>query len=283
MKIERTKNTGRNILTGTVMKLFTMLMPFAMRTVMIYCMGEEYLGLNSLFTSVLQVLNLAELGIGSAMVFSMYKPISEDDHATVCALMRLYRLYYRLIGLAVGVLGLILLPFIPHLISGDIPSELNIYILYLMNLAATVLSYWLFAYRSSLLAAHQRMDVSNLVNLAGQILQYGLQLVIILCWKNYYLYVAAILLCQILSNIGSALASKRMFPDYRPEGELPKALKRDINHRIRDLFISKLGGVVLGSADTIVISAFLGLAILARYQNYFFILTSVCGFLEVLL
>ena len=76
MKIERARNTGRNILTGTIMKLFTMLMPFAMRTVMIYCMGEEYLGLNSLFTSVLQVLNLAELGIGSALVFGMYKPIS---------------------------------------------------------------------------------------------------------------------------------------------------------------------------------------------------------------
>ena len=283
MKIERARNTGRNILTGTIMKLFTMLMPFAMRTVMIYCMGEEYLGLNSLFTSVLQVLNLAELGIGSALVFSMYKPISQDDHNTLCALMKLYRTYYRIIGLVVGGLGLILLPFIPRLISGTIPGELNVYVLYLMNLAATVLSYWLFAYRSSLLTAHQRMDVVNLVNLAGQILQYSLQLVIILWLKNYYLYVAAVLVCQILCNIGNAIASRRLFPQYQPHGQLPDTMRKDINHRIRDLFISKVGGVVLGSADTIVISAFLGLAVLARYQNYFFILTSVCGFMEVML
>ena len=113
---------------------------------MIYFMGVEYLGLNSLFTSVLSVLNLAELGVGSAMVYAMYKPIAEDDTEKICALMRLYRTYYRVIGGVIAVAGLIVLPFIPKLISEDslasLPPEINVYVLYALNLAGTVLTYW---------------------------------------------------------------------------------------------------------------------------------------------
>ena len=142
-KIERTKNASRNIFFGVILKTYQILVPFLMRTAMIYLMGVQYLGLNSLFTSVLQVLNLAELGVGSAMVYSMYKPIAEDNHVAICALMKLYRTYYRAIGLIIAVVGIILTPFIPHLISGDVPSDINIYILYLLNLGATVLSTFL--------------------------------------------------------------------------------------------------------------------------------------------
>ena len=99
MKIERTKNASRNIVFGVGLKVFQIVIPFIMRTAMIYFMGIQYLGLNSLFTSILQVLNLAELGVGSAMVYSMYKPIAEDDEKRICALMKLYKTYYRIIGL----------------------------------------------------------------------------------------------------------------------------------------------------------------------------------------
>ena len=92
-----------------------------MRTIIMYELGVKYLGLNSLFTSILQVLNLAELGVGSAMVFSMYKPIAQEDSKTICALMRLYKVYYRAIGLVVFAAGMVLLPFIPKLIAGDVP------------------------------------------------------------------------------------------------------------------------------------------------------------------
>ena len=139
-KIERTKNASRNIVFGVILKAYQILVPFLMRTAMIYLMGVQYLGLNSLFTSILQVLNLAELGVGSAMVYSMYKPIAEDDDTTICALMKLYRTYYRVIGLVIAVVGCVLTPFIPHLIKSDVPAGLNIYILYLLNLGATVLS-----------------------------------------------------------------------------------------------------------------------------------------------
>lgn len=101
---ERTKNATRNMIFGILQRMYHMLVPFFMRTAMIYFMGVQYVGLNSLFTSILQVLNLAELGVGSAMVYSMYKPIAEDDKDTICALMRLYKIYYRVIGSAIRIL-----------------------------------------------------------------------------------------------------------------------------------------------------------------------------------
>ena len=107
-KIERTKNATRNIVFGVILKAYQILVPFLMRTAMIYLMGVQYLGLNSLFTSVLQVLNLAELGVGSAMIYSMYRPIAEDDDEKICALMKLYRTYYRAIGLVIAIVGCIL-------------------------------------------------------------------------------------------------------------------------------------------------------------------------------
>ena len=281
MKIERTKNAGRNMFFGILLKIYQIAVPFLMRTAMIYFMGVQYLGLNSLFTSILQVLNLAELGVGSAMVYSMYKPIAQDDPITICALMRLYRTYYRIIGLVIAVVGLLLTPFIPKLISGGLPPELNLYILYLLNLAVTVLSYWLFAYKSSLLQAHQRTDVTSKVTLATNTVQYGLQFLVLVTVKNYYIYVLVALATQALTNIVTAIVATKMYPDYHPVGKLPKSQVQDINHRIRDLFTSKLGSVIVNSADTVVISAFLGLTMLAVYQNYYYILTSVIGFVGI--
>ena len=282
MKIERTRNASRNIVFGIILKAYQIFAPFLMRTAMIYFMGVQYLGLNGLFTSILQVLNLTELGVGSAMVYSMYKPIADDDTKTICALMRLYRLYYRIIGLAVAVIGVVLTPFIPYLVKSDLPVGLNIYILYLLNLSATVLSYWLFAYKNALFQAHQRIDIPNKITLVTNTFQYGLQLIIIIIIKDYYLYVLVTLLTQALTNIVTAMAATKKYPEYHPKGKLENQIVNGINQRIRDLFTSKLGSVIVNSADTVVISTFLGLTMLAVYQNYYFILTSIIGIITII-
>lgn len=280
-RIERTKNASRNIVFGVTLKAYQILVPFLMRTAMIYLMGVQYLGLNSLFTSILQVLNLAELGVGSAMVYSMYKPIAEDDDTTICALMKLYRIYYRMIGLVITVVGCALTPFIPYLIKSDIPADINIYILYLLNLGATVLSYWLFAYKNSILQAHQRTDVVSKVTLVTSTIQYSLQLFVLWAFHNYYLYVIVMLATQALTNIVTALCADRLYPQFKPRGSIDKTKVQNINKRIRDLFTSKIGGIIYNSADTIVISAFLGLTVLAVYQNYFYILNAITGLIAV--
>lgn len=281
-KIERTKNATRNIVFGVILRGYQIVIPFFMRTAMIYLMGVQYLGLSSLFTSILQVLNLAELGVGSAMIYSMYKPIAEDDSTTICALMRLYRAYYRLIGLVIAVVGSILTPFVPRLISGEVPSDVNIYILYLLNLGATVLSYWLYAYKNSILQAHQRVDIVSKVTIATSTVQYLLQFIVLCFFRNYYLYVCVLLITQVMTNIVTAIVADRLYPQFKPQGNIPEGDVKQINQRIRDLFTAKLGAVVVGAADTIVISAFLGLTALAVYQNYYFVMNSICGFITVI-
>ncbi len=282
MKMNRTQNAVRNIITGSVLKLYQILVPFAMRTIMIYVLGVEYLGLNSLFTSVLQVLNLAELGVGSAMTFAMYKPIVENDKKSINALMNLYKTYYRVIGGIVLLGGCAVIPFLPKLIKDDIPPDMNLYVLYFMNLFATVLSYWLFAYRNSILQAHQRLDVVNKVTLITETIKYVLQISTLFIFKNYYIYVLILLFTQMLTNVMTAYMSKKHFPDYKPEGKIDPEIKQGIDKKIKDLFTAKLGGVIVNSADTIVISSFLGLAMVGIYQNYYFVISAVMGFITII-
>ena len=282
MKLERTRNAGRNIIFGGILKLYQIIVPFLMRTVMIYFMGVEYLGLSSLFSSILQVLNLAELGVGSAMVYSMYKPIVEDDEKTICALINLYRKYYTFIGLVIAIIGICMTPYVPFLIKSDLPGGLNIYVLYWLNLGVTVLSYWMFAYKNSLLQAYQRTDIISKVTLVTTTVQYTFQIAILVTLKNYYIYVIVALMTQALTNIITAAVATKMYPTIKPYGKLKHKKVDEINHRIKDLFTSKVGAVIVNSADTIVISAFLGLTMLAIYQNYFFILNSIVGFVAII-
>ena len=281
--IERTKNATRNIVFGVLLKLFNIGVPFLMRTAIIYIMGVQYLGLNSLFASVLQVLNLAELGVGTAISYCMYRPVAEDDTDTVCALMALYRKYYRIIGLMILVVGLLITPSVPRLIKTDtIPEGINVYVLYLLNLVITVISYLFFAYKNCLLNAHQRNDINSKVTMVTSEIQYVAQFLVLYFFHSYYGYTIIILLIGILSNIILSKIVDRMYPQYRPRGEVSQQLKNDIRGKLFPLMSVKLAMVIVNSADTLVISKFLGLTDLAIYNNYFYIMNSVLGFIIII-
>ena len=275
----RSKNAVRNIIFGLILKAYQIVIPFFMRTALIYYLGIEYLGLNSLFTSILSVLNLAELGVGSALVYNMYKPISDNDTKKVCELMNLYKKYYRVIGFIIMISGLAISPLLPRFIKSDLPLDVNLFILYFLNLIITVLTYWLFAYRNSILQAKQRSDITSKITIISNTIQYGLQFVVLILFKNYYLYLICNLISQIINNLIIYYVSKKMYPEFNPTGNLEKDEIKRINSRVKDLFTSKVGGVIVNSVDTIVISAFLGLTVLAMYQNYYYILTAVFGFI----
>lgn len=151
-----------------------------------------------------------------------------------------------------------------------------------MNLSATVLTYWLFAYRNSIFNAYQRTDIISKVTMVTDTVKYAIQLLVLAFFHNYYLYVITILVTQILNNICIAYLSKKMYPQYEPKGKVSKSEQKKINKRIGDLFTSKLGGTIVGSADTIVISSFIGLKILAVYQNYYYIITALSGLVIIL-
>lgn len=130
---------------GVAQKMVSIIFPFLIRTVMIRSLGIEYLGINNLFASILSVLSLAELGFGSALVFSMYRPIAEDNTETICALMNFYKNCYRVIGLVVLTLGLLLLPFIRCFVKSELPPDINLYAVYLLTLFTTVMTYFLYS------------------------------------------------------------------------------------------------------------------------------------------
>ena len=277
----RTKNASRNIVFGLILKIYQIAAPFLTRTLMIHFMSVEYTGLSGLFTSVLHMLNLAELGVGSAMVYSMYKPIADKDVKKIRILMNAYKKYYRAIGAVVAIVGLILTPFMPYLIRGNPVPELNIYVLYLINLAATVMSYWMFAYKNSILSAHQRDDIISKINIASSTVLYLIQILSIVLFKNYYIFTCATLISQIITNIIVSIVATRAYPEYYPSGELTKNDRKEINGRIKDLFTAKIGAVIVNSVDTLVISVFLGLTMLTIYQNYFYIITALNGILSI--
>lgn len=278
----RTKNASRNIVFGLILKIYQIAAPFLTRTLMIHFMSVEYTGLSGLFTSVLHMLNLAELGVGSAMVYSMYKPIADDNAKKIRVLMNAYKKYYRAIGALVATVGLILTPFIPYLIKNNPVPELNIYALYLINLATTVMSYWMFAYKNSILSAHQRDDIISKINIVSSTILYLIQILSIMVFKNYYFFTCATLISQIVTNIIVSIVATKTYPDYYPSGKLSKSEKKEINGRIKDLFTAKIGSVVVNSVDTLVISIFLGLTILTIYQNYFYIITALNGILTII-
>lgn len=264
-------------------KLYRAVFPFIMRTVMLHTIGIGYLGLNGLFSSVLQILSIGELGISGAIVYSMYEPAAKNDTGKLCALLRLYRILYGIIGASVFLLGAAMIPFLPKLISSEVPPDINIYLLYIMYLISTALSYSVFSYRSSLLEAYQCNHVINRINLVTMTVQFALQITFLLLFKNYYTYIVTQFTVQLVNQLAVYLSVKRKFPQLKPEGKIEKQMMQNIFQKVKGLFFGKISGIILNASDTIVISMFLGLTALAIYQNYFFIITAIVGFISSIL
>ena len=281
MKMNRTKNTARNIKWGIIEKSISLLVPFVTRTVLIKILGVEYLGLSSLFTSVLSVLSLAELGLGTAIVFSMYEPIANDDNDILCALLNIYRKIYYMIGCVVLIIGLVLVPFIDNLISGDIPHDINIYILYFIYLFNLVISYFLFAYKTALFSAHHRNDIvskrATVVNLISNVLK----IVVLVLFRNYYVYTLVIPVATICTNLLNAKLATKYYPHIKCIGNISKEMSSDIKKRMMGLISFKVYHVVFSSVDTLIISAFLGLVPLAIFNNYYYLQSAVGGFISI--
>lgn len=282
MKLERKKNTIRNIEAGLINKIITIVCPFILRTILINILGTEYLGLSSLFTSILQVLSLSEMGIGSAMVFSLYQPISEDDTNRIRELVSLYQVIYRRIGIFIFSAGLLVLPFLPYLIHGSIPADVNLYVLYLLYLANSSESYFLSAYKSTILSAHQRRDIISNIGLITHILLYVIQISCLIGFKKYYMYVIWLPIFTAVENMATAIYVNRHFKEYIIKVKYSKKDLSVLLTKVKDLFGHKLSQVVTNSVDTIVISSFLGLQMVTLYNNYFYLMSAVAGILDIL-
>lgn len=278
----RSTSTKKSLKWGFVNKILAILLPFATRTVIIHYLGVEFAGLGSLFTAVISVLSLAELGVGSALVFAMYKPVSENNIEKINAFLNFYKKCYRIIGAIVLSIGLCLFPLLPFLVSGEIPASVNLYLLYAIYLANTSISYFLFAYKSSILVATRRNDARSIIASIVLIAKELAQILLLIAFKNYYFYCICIPIFTVLDNLLVAIIVKKLYPEIKASGKLSKEEVHDIRERIVGLLFQKIGTVVLSSVDSIVISAFLGLKILGIYNSYYYIINALFGFFTII-
>lgn len=273
----RIQNTKRNILASYMLMGLQIIFQFVSRSVIVHSLGEEYLGLSSLYTSILQVLNVAESGFSVSIVYFMYKPLAYGNVDEVCALLSFMKRIYRYVGTIILCLGIIIIPFLKLIIKGSVPEDVNIYILYVLYLLNTSVGYFLFAYKTSLLTALQRLDLTKITNCIVMVVQYSFQIISLVCFHNYYLFVISMVLGTALVNVFNNLISIKKFPEYVCAGELSKNTKREIWKKVKGLLVCNISGVTYTTFDSITISAFVGLNSVAIYNNYLTIENAVAS------
>lgn len=281
MQGNRTENALKNSFFGIINKMINILMPFVTRTVIIYALGMEYAGLNSLFSSVLQVLNLAELGISTAVVYCMYKPMADNDEELVSLLLGFMRKLYYIIGVIVAILGIVLIPLLPRFINGDVPDNLNVTLLYGIYLINTGIGYFFFAYKGTLLNAGQKVGVISNINSGIILFQSILQIIAIVVFKNYYLFLGLMPVFTIINNFCIHFATKRYYPNIKCINGLSKKIQKEVSTRVKGLFVTRICTTTRNAFDSIFISAFIGLTTVAIYGNYYYIMSAVIAILSV--
>ncbi len=277
MKLDFVKNTKRNIIARLSNNGVDTAIRFFRKTLFMWMLGSEYLGLNGLFYSILGVLSLAELGFGSAVVSHMYKLVATDDNKLFCAYLRFYRGIYRYVGSFIFIIGLCLLPFLRHLIHGNIPSDVNLYIVYVMFLVNSALGFFFFAYRGSILHAFHSGYILTYIGIFSSIVEFIVLCLVLYLTHNYYYYLIIVISRTILENLVVYFATKKYYPDIVPEGTLPQEEKKRVVKDVTAIVMHKFGGIINNYSDNLVISAFIGLTAIGAFGNYTHITSAVAG------
>lgn len=285
--MDRTRKSIKNTMFGVIGMLCAQLVAFLTKSVFIRLFGAEYNGINGLFTNILHILNLAELGFASSVAYALYKPLKCCNKRDTAALMNYFAKTYRIIAAVVAVAGCCCLPFLQYLIAEDISElsfslgELRIY--FGMYLANTVCSY-LLAYKRTIITADQNnylvTNVDNICNITLNILQICLLLI----YKNYYAYLAIIIAKTIINNLILHLIAGKKYPylrTYRKE-KLARSERNSVIKNVQAAFIHRIGGVIAYNTTSIVISAFVSLIDAGRYSNYVMVVTGINSFVNIL-
>ena len=279
MSDSRTTKSVKNIGFEFFNQLLSFLLRFISRKVFISVLSVEYLGINGLFAEVLQMLSLADLGFGTAMIYSFYKPLAEGDERKVAALIGYYRKIYTYIAVAVAAVGILVVPFLDVIVNTEkeIPF-LKVY--YLLNLANTVRTY-LFVYKTSLITADQKQYIISKYNAIWNMINVLAQIVVLLIFKNYILYLAVSVVIGIANNIFISCKADQLYPIIKQKVNLEKEEKGSIFRNIKSMFIYKLSGTLLNTTDNTLISMLLGTVWVGYYSNYNLILHYVNLFIWV--
>lgn len=272
----RTEKAIKNVSYAIIGQTIGIVISFVSRIFFIRYLGIVFLGLSGLFSNILTVLSLAELGFATAMTYSLYKPLANDNKQNIIGLMNYFSAIYKKIGLLMLVIGLIIIPAIPFLIK-DIPSinyDINlIYILYLMN---TVISYF-FAYKRILLIADQKRYITTFYRYMFYSIVNILQIIILHTTGNFYLFLIIQIFTTFAENIFISLRVNKEYSYLKSSSDikLEKDEIKSIKSNVKALFLHRFGGVVSTGMISILISAFVGLSEVGIYSNYLLIISAL--------
>ena len=276
----RTSNSIKNIIFGFGNTMIMMILGFVNRSVFVHCLSMDYLGISGLFSDILSMLSLADLGFGTAMVYSMYKPLAEKDYDRLAGLIGIYKKIYRVIAIGITTIGLALIPFLGYIIKldGNLPYIKVYYILYLMN---TVASY-LVVYKTSIVSADQKGYILTNYRSIFSIIQTICMTLFLYLTKNYMVYLCVQVFFTYATNFYASHVAKKMYPFIEKKVSLPFSEAKDIFKNIKSVFIYKLSGILLNATDNTLISVLIGTAMVGYCSNYNMVATKITAVISTL-
>lgn len=265
-----------NMLAGSLGTLIMGVIQFASRIVFIQFLSDEYLGISSLFTNIMSILSLTELGIGNAVAFALYQPLADADREKIKSIMKFLQKTYMLIGIVIVGLGAVLFPFMPWLIAGN-TDLVNINLIFLFYVLQSASSYWFFSYKGILLQADQKMYVIKAYTIIATFFVTIIQLVTLALWRDFILYSLIGLFTNVLVNILVACKVDKQYPFIRDKQHIAfsKEEKQNLFKNVLGMSLFKINTTIVNSTDNIVISAFVNLKMVALYGNYQLIISGI--------
>ena len=271
----RSSNIIKNIIFGLGSTILTTLFSFVVRTLFIYKLGAVYLGVNGLLSNILSMLSLAELGIGSAITFSLYKPLAEKDEVKINSLMAYYKKTYRNIGIFIFVAGILLTPFLNFFIK-DGENISNLTIIYLLYLSNTAYSY-LFSYKRTIVHSDQKGYIITKYSTMFKIMLSVIQVTYLLIAKNFIVYLILQFGVGVIENIYVNNKINKMHPylNAKNSKKLDNKELKNIKENINGLMLHKIGGYFISGTDNIIISKFINITSVGLFSNYTMLLSTV--------
>lgn len=282
MEDSRIKKTTRNIISAFLLQFVKIALVFISRIIFVKILGASYLGVNGLFSNILGILSLADLGMTTALMYCLYEPLAKNDELSIKKYMNYFKKVYNLIAIAVALLGISLLPFLKYLVN--LPTDMpNIYLYYILLLLNSVISY-LFVYKTTLISADQKMYLINKYDTIFQFVLFFLQIVVLIVTKSFALYLGMNIVCSFFCNILKVKKTEEIYPFLidKEKAELDREEKKFILKNLSSLFFYKLGSVIQNNTDNILISIFVGTITVGYYSNYTTIIAAITTFLTLI-
>lgn len=273
----RSENLMRNVFISVISQIVILVASFANRTIFIKLLGAEYLGIDGLFGSILSVLSLAELGLGSAIIYNLYKPVAEGNIEKAKQYLSFYATAYRWIIIVVSIIGLVFLPFLKYIIqTEELQEEINLNIIYILFLANTVSSYFL-AHRQAVLMVNQQYRVVSSIQMCVKIVALLVESILLLVFRSYYLYLIIKVSWNYIQAIVISNLAKKRYPELclRSKKKLSKDELSSVKTNVSALFIRRIGSIVLSSADNLIINGYISTVMVGIYSNYTMIVSSI--------